>query len=412
MRKIICMALMVIMSLSLFGCKDDTDYGDIGDANPNNTVQADRNYFTPTENTTGYEFKTIEIGRAQLNLPYPATWEVNILSDYKISFTAPDDDPLFPGQRIYFNSTLDIYPWLDSHHQIHDLLSEDRLSNTFKIKGEVFQYTISPHLSITEWSVNDKIVDANTQMLASAILENATLARGGSSIDSSKNKDYVITNFLWQSIPCSINGLCDNGSAAKFLELQQYMVSNVTYVKPTLGENVEIVPLKESTLSFNIPLCMEEVPTIQDDFRDSKVYVCPSGSLNPLAQTSVGIYQIKTEYFDGLDDLSYSYNYVNDFGKSALQNTKLRYDLNGTLVEMATPPMIAGQASTHKEGTFYLDMPNNDPTRSLSEDQVYYQQIYELQKDDMTFLIVITYPQGSLEVANKVVDLIVQTAKF
>ena len=412
MKKYICLLLISIMLFSLVGCKAYTDYGEIGDANPNTSTETDRNYFKPTKNTTGYEFKTLKIGRAQLELPYPSTWDVKIYSDRKISFTAPKDDPLFPGQRLYFNSTLDIYPWLESHHQIHDLLSEDRLSNTFKIEGEAFEYTISPHLAITEWSVNDKIVDSNTQTLASAILENATLARAGASIDSSKNKDYVITNFLWQSIPCTLNGLCDNGSADKLLELQQYMVSNIRYVKPVLGENIEVVPLSESSLSFSIPLCMEERPTIEDDFYDSRIYYCPTGSLDPLSQVSVGVYQIRTEYYDGLDDLSYSRNYVNDFGKSALQHTKANYSLAGTLVEIGNPPVIAGQTASHKEGSFTITLNSKDYTRSLSEDQVYYQQIYELEKDNMTLLIVVTYPQGSLEVAEKVIDLIIQTAKF
>ena len=300
-KKTVLTILVLSLCFCLSGCKEE--YGEIKD--PVKTLSAEEavaqgidvtsSQFTPSKNTIGYEFNTINIGRAFLSLPYPKGWTVDKISDYYIRFTAPGSDPLLPGSIIYFHSTLETEISAESIHVLPKQIFYERIaSDRFYFERSTVSYDGGS--DVDESIVNTDISKPELQLHISYRDYDASVYTAGGSYPSGAY--HQTTAFYWCKIPCALTGLSHNQNADALNELLLYIMSNSSYIRDEVAKTEKVSAFRgKNQLSFELcPIYKEKTITNSSGlFEDGVLYACPPTSGTGFSHSAIGILRIKKE---------------------------------------------------------------------------------------------------------------------
>lgn len=304
--RILTIILLASVLIIATGCKK-TDYGDINKVDIESSYgtettlpdgSAPKDYFNDYEEKLGYEYKEYDIGMAQLQIPYPATWKAEKTSDYNLWFQAPDNDPHFPGERIYFHSTFqteDIY----DHTTV--LPEFDLWSYTEKYPVNGRQYQIMANTDPEKTVVNESIVDPNLQF------ELSYRDWDVKSQPRSSGLYRQATTFYWLNKPCILSGMTTNEHADEMNDLLLYMMSHSKYINHYF-ESVEKIHIMEGTSDIEFKLCPifrqsgGPLSNLDGYYSNIDQFDCPADSGTGFSQISLSFYEVRKDKWKGIKD--------------------------------------------------------------------------------------------------------------
>lgn len=426
-RKTIRFMILILCLAFLFtGCKDKAEYGEINEVDIQKSVaqidgsadteegEAEDDDFKNTKTALKYEFARHHIGTADISMPYPKGWTVKQTSNYNICFIAPQDDPYFPGENIWFHSTLDmdkaILNDLDAYynHQIvRQNFSGKIQKDEFSVNGRVF--SLLPSSDIDKTVANTEIVRPEYQYELSYRDWDANVT------PSAKGIFHQSTTFLWRKIPCVLSGMTTNSRADQLNDLLLYMMSNSTYEIDYVASTVKTTMFEETA-----PVTMKRCPMFRESggplnkgvnlFSNVAQYSCPLDSGTGFSQIAVTFYEIKKDKWktptSEIFDTSLEEPFLgNVFGHDAYMSAEMVGTFGETSYEVS-----AGKKKA-KEYEYEFDV------EGLRGEGVYNGQnwhllIYPFENGDYVDVMVVSYPEGAVAYAADTIDLMLATLKF
>jgi len=426
-RKILITTILLTLILgAFFGCGKSPEEGEIkkidiessviqneGGVEEDNTSD-DTDVFTNTKTSLKYKFAKEHIGRADISIPYPETWEVKKNSDYNICFRAPYDDPYFPGETIWFHSTLAMDANLvdslnpEKNHQIVRQYFEGKIQkDPFYVKGK--KYKMLPSSDIEKVIADDVTKPEYQYELTYRDWDAVTTP-------SSNGLYHHDLTFYWRKIPCILSGMTSKENADKLDELILYMMTNSEYVTDRIV-SIEKYSVFDGDTTEKVKMCpMFEHTTaglndLNGTFTNVSSFMCPMDSGTGYSQTSICFYKIKknkwpkkiTEkfFFDYCEEPFFS----NSIGSQNYQNA----EIYGRLDESTYESNYGGAVA--KEYLYSFDI-NNLRSEGFYEQQHWLMLIHTFNKGDYTYIVVTTHPEDSAKYAMEAYSIAAATFSF
>lgn len=399
-----CMLLIPLMTLS--SCKDEDDYGEVGNAvETAESVDTEGNavdsMFHAQPTALPYKWKTFDNGRAHIRMPYPDGWSAEMDADYVIRFAAPKDDKIFPGMTLYFVSTLEKTE-IRTSDDIANLVNPLDSHITYRYDGT----KIKPDIAATydDVVVNKKISDPNLQLQKAYRDWNLMTTSG---IDDTYYMQK--TSFLWYQIPCTLSAVCLNDNADQLNDLMTYMFSNSKYIANSFGKIEMDTVFRDSGMTIPMSGIYERLDADPGDIFDGAVtYTCPAGSGTCYSQSCLSIYETSADKLHSAEGAfvdTFETRYLPTITKTVFGVSPKQMDMQGYMA--STDGHVTFNDQETPEYIYHFSI--GYYATKLPPHTFIYQNwdmaIYPIEHGDYVDIVVLTAPQDVIESAFDLIKL-------
>ena len=289
MKKTAALFLSLLLLTFLPGCSkkpaEEEMFGSINDVDIKSRtqeVQEENNYFSPIEETLGYAYQTVTMKRAAASFQVPKSWSVRIENARHAVLQAPPEDPKLPNVTVHILFDFRTYhEYRRTPGMYSEIFGDELCSLDYKIGGTYYHqaYSLSPSSERT-----DRRFSGNDAMISIVTMEDVLAEKGktGFTPDERITATYYFVN--WQDQPMVLGCLSEETYAAVLQEELSYIVSTLTYEKPSL-EKVKTVTIQNVFLS------------LPDDFMPftvENIFLCPYQEKSQSASgMGVGVFHVK-----------------------------------------------------------------------------------------------------------------------
>lgn len=388
--------------------------GEINDVKIENAVQSvdtmsdgekPEAQFKKHKSSLPYEFTMLKNGRGLIKVPYPKGWSIGKYSDYDIVFQAPDDDKYFPGQRIFYHSTLEPQA-ITSSHDIVKQFNSKISSDNFLINGVKKQ--LSPGTSLDKRVIDKDISNPNLQLYIS-YQDNDCLT---TDYENKSGLYHQTTAFYWYGIPMILTGMTQNENSDNLNDLLLTMMSNAEYERDTLGDTV---PVKGVDLTFEMPPLYEKVNSagIGALTSYSDLFICPPDTGTGFSHSSVGVYTISDTNWNDMSDFGKDFEselmpaLVKDtFGSSVDTNYILGY------MDQEMDGYIEFGGRKAKEYVYRFSFSKTNGMTGCFVNQEWIIAAYPIKHKHHVDVLTLVTTQGGLPCSMEVIEKIAQTITY
>ena len=399
-KKLIALTLILLLTTSFFtSCGDDVEYGDIHKSNVSSSDEDDSQdekpggkYFTPVEDTLGYKYKYINIGRANLSLPYPSTWKVTKETDYKIKFKAPSNDPHFPNCTFYFRSTFETTEPYDAK-EILDPFDLAIQGDTFTYEGKSVK--MLPSSEVEQFMVDTRICKPEYNLQMHYRDWDANIQSGG----NFEEKPYFQkTTYLWYKFPCLLTGMVPQEDADKLYDLLVYMMSNGKFIDDEIEETRTVQIFNTSSkMSFPLSTLYNETDADPGELFERAVsFICPDNTGTGYSHSMISIYETKKSEFEPIREETFQKIYRNLLLRNAFGLDDSDLTVYGYLDPTMTGTVKFGKYET-SEYVYRFSLDNvPSGSESIFDHQQWMFVIYPITHGDTVDIVVLTTTEDGL----------------
>lgn len=407
-KTFLCLCTFILI-IVLCGC-DKVEQGEIKDVNIEEaqssikTIQSD---FNPLTDEPGYKYKYLDVGRAHISIPYPSKWTVSGQTDYDITFTAPDDDPFFPGCQIMFHSDLEV---TINTSDVHNVMREyEGVINNYQYayKGEKLMVTPSSSLDVSQ--VNTKISDPNNHDLISYRDFDADVINVSGRIPNDALYHHV-TAFYWKDYSCILSSLCSMDQNETMNELILYMMSNSEYIEASLGKTKNYT-LFEDTHKIKLPISEYYIGSdiVGNSYiNDGYTFTCPANSGTAFSHSFITVLEVNGENTK-LTESEFEKKYLDIILKNCFGITSKDENIYGY---MESGGSISVSNQTVPEYIYKFDFSPGTKAKDVQSNQAWEIVIYPIINDGVTDILILTTPEEAIDSTFDTIKLIIKYGSF
>jgi hypothetical protein len=416
-KKIVSALLVLMLIFTICSCGNKKETSNVyGNVTPiGSTSEKDYsefNIFNTLDEPLGYQYSTIENGRAMFSMLYPKTWNITSESDNHFVITPPAKEALMKEVTIHvltdFNSSYDI----PSAENAIRIFSNTLSTLPFQLNNQ--GYVKLPYDNPEDYSTAENIIENSPDTLLVTTDQNLQyMTIGGDLVTNGEemiNRCYYIN---WQNRPTLIYGVGKLSDSENICKLMDYMVSSIKYIDAAgISKTKEIKSLNDKfAITFSLPSDWKKSKmNTKGLFADAIKYCLPDGSTSPYGGMTVSIYSTDRRTLPEINKDYIKENLLNIFALNYYSENVSDSDFFNDYYIEEVPADGLLDGKTYKEFKAQtLIRKTNNSANTIQDLTVHNSEIIVLYDDDHINVIVISSLQSQADIAKKISELVRST---
>lgn len=382
----------MILSL-LAGCSKEPEYGTVEDIDVSEITEdpAEKDIFSdydvPYYYNEGYD--EVFFKKANMKFAVPSTWRVTVHNSRYISLLSPSDDPFLPGTTVNILASYgtDIEPndmsnvtHNDNSMYFSNYFREELPGLTFNLYGNGIQGNLRKYYGEDAIHNGLDFAGGEGSTLATTLEVDSVVMIGENSKYYTDEYSMVATYVNWDHSPFCFAAVVPIGYNIEGRAMLEFMASTIEYVNYD-SERCNRVSYED--FSMDVPNSFAAVNNSEN------IFVSDLNSNSDTAGMVIGVVRLDGTASKKVDADLITEHVANPIFTSAYGRYKgkksYRFDTQAD----------TGDAERNYSGNIFMTQNSNDKRdisgNAFGVSDIYYIDYYTLEKEDMTYIIAVSY---------------------